>query len=129
MTATTGSEILTAAELRDRDVKHREHELAQAERERARAAWLALTCEQRSAARERRRQESHRRGDFMPLLDDAVAGWIESTLEQQCGLYDQPERTVRRRCSACGERECPNAPTRVIPAQQGILGGPWTAVL
>jgi len=120
-----GMEILTADELRDRDAKQREHELAQAERDRARAAWLALTCDQRAAERDRRRQE---KPDTL-LMGDAMAEWVDSMLERQSHLYDQPERTVRRRCSACGERECPNAPTRVIPAQQGILGGSWTAVL
>ena len=56
------------------------------------------------------------------LLNSLYAGHILLSLERSSSLLGCEKHTVKDPCEHCGERECPNAPKRVIPASPGILG-------
>lgn len=96
-----------------------DHEREQEEAAIKRREWMALSCEERQAERARRDAE-RKPGDL--LVEGAMFSMLEDFYRPSWSWHDQPERTVRDRCPKCRERECPNAPTRVIPAQPGIVG-------
>lgn len=106
----------------------RAHKAADAERKTAEAklkreAWMALSCEEREAeiAKRRSSMTPSQRG-----FEDITLGMLRELYEPTFIFSAQPERTVRDPCPKCGERECPNAPARTLPATRGLTGA-WTA--
>lgn len=105
----------------------RAHKACDYEREQEEAAikrreWMALPCEQREAELARREQEG-------PVIRSIYLDVLTWQLEEGCSAwFPTPERTVRDRCPKCRERECPNAPERLIPAKPGIAGSAITSM-
>jgi hypothetical protein len=115
-------EWVSFAELTDDDLAERayakvERERAEDDRAHKRAAWLALSCEDRAIERERKQRESP-----PSAIHNAMMHYFASMYKRSAPLYPEPEHTVRDPCEHCGERECPNATERVIPASPGIMG-------
>lgn len=108
---------LTPAEQAKRLLKAAEHKAKVEEQREERRVWLALTCEQRQAELAKRKPDI-----LSSLIDPVYFDMIARQLEQGTTWDGTPERTVRDRCPKCRERECPNAPTRIIPAKPGLNG-------
>lgn len=105
-------ESLDANGVLELDKRIRESHERDLEIKRKRAEWLALTCEQR---KQRRKPQT--------ALDKIVSDlFIEPTLT---GIYQSAEdRTISTPCLNCGDAECPNHGTKVIPGKPN----PWHAL-
>lgn len=89
-----------------------------------RREWMALSCGERQATLTQRRAEQ-KPGNL--LMEGAMLSMLTDFLEPRITFFDQPGRVVRDPCPKCRERECPNAPTRTIPAKRGIIGSAFSA--
>lgn len=115
-------EALSHSEQLERAHKAVDYEREQEEGRIKRREWIALSCEERKAKLAERKP-----GDL--IMEDAMLSMLNDSFEPRATFYDQPERTVHDPCPKCRERECPNAPTRVIPAKRGIFGSHIKAFL
>lgn len=102
--------------------KAADHERKQEEARIKRREWMALSCEEREA------EIAKRREPLDLLVGDGMISMIEDLYRPTFSFSAQPERTVRDRCPKCRERECPNAPTRTLPATPGLTGA-WNATI
>lgn len=109
----------------ERAGKAADHERAREEAHLKREAWMALSCEEREAELAKRRASMtlSQRG-----LENITLGMMRELYEPTFSFSAQPERTVRDPCPKCRERECPNAPTRTLPATRGLTGA-WNATI
>lgn len=116
---------LSHSEQLERSHKAADHEREQEEAKLKREAWMALTCEEREAEIAKRRAG---RKPLDLLVEDGMISMIEELYRPTFSFLAQPERTVRDPCPKCRERECPNAPTRTLPATRGLTGA-WNATI
>jgi hypothetical protein len=119
-----------ANELSRDEQLERAHKAVDAERKQEetrikRKEWMALSCEEREAEIAKRRAS---RKPLDLLVEDGMMSMIEDFYRPIFSFTAQPERVVRDLCPKCRERECPNAPTRTLPATRGLTG-PWTATI
>lgn len=125
-----GSEYVEANTLSHSEQLERAHKAADHEREQEEAKikrreWMALSCEEREAeiAKRRSSMTPSQRG-----FEDITLGMLRDLYEPTFSFSAQPERTVHDPCPKCRERECPNAPTRTLPATPGLTGA-WNATI
>lgn len=116
---------LSRDEQLERAHKAADHEREQEEARIKRKEWMALSCEEREAEIAKRRSSMtlSQRG-----LENALGMWLRDLCEPEFSFTARPERTVHDPCPKCRERECPNAPTRTLPATPGLTGA-WTATI
>jgi hypothetical protein len=104
-------DLLDAQAVADRVAAGVRCEEEQAEEKRKREAWMALTCAQRAARLNR---------NVNPPAGSMIPEFYADRIID--GLQRGPkDRTVKDRCSRCRERECPNAPTRVLEGTGSLL--------
>lgn len=112
---------LNTDDLAEREVKVSERLVEQRERERERAEWLALSCDERAA---QRRAALAKQSPVHAAMSSMMADATTDMLAASRRLCGGDEMTVRLPCPRCGERQCENAPTRTLPAIEP--SPPWS---
>lgn len=91
----------------------------QDERAAKRAAWMALTCEERVAKREERLAAMSTIGRLtQALMSDSLN---DQRYALNRAFFGGKAQTIKEPCPRCKETECPNARTREIPAWDGTV--------
>lgn len=84
-----------------------------------REEWLSITCDER--AERKARYEARLSAEGRGLRNIVSAEMHDALLDMYVSsnrmLWGDAERVVRLRCKNCGDRQCPNAPTKTLPAE------------
>jgi hypothetical protein len=94
--------MLDAATLAERRSLALKYEAEQRQAREKREAWMTLSCGERA-----------RRLDRHPPAGLFVPSFYENIYLDQLARGPK-DRVIRDRCARCRERECPNAPTRIL---------------